>query len=122
MAISDDNAGQVGERYTERKSPIVNAASTTYTITADDVDRHRIFQAAGATTVTIPTDAATLAVTGGAAGAIPLGSKISLATTGAGGLTVSGAGVTFTGAALTGAQNVTKELVKIGVNAWFCLR
>lgn len=119
--ISDDNAGQVGERHVERKSPVVVSA-TTYTITQADADIVRIFTAAGATTVTIPTDAATLVATGGALGAIPLGSTIKVSTTGAGGLTVSGAGVTFTGAALTGAQNVTKELVKIGVNAWFCLR
>lgn len=122
MALSDDNVGQVGERHPLRQTPTVVSA-TTYTITEADVDRTRIFTAAGATTVTIPTDAATIKVTGVTdAGSIPLGSTIKVATTGAGGLTVSGAGVTFTGAALTGAQNVTKELVKIGVNAWFCLR
>ena len=112
MALSDDNAGQVGERHLNRVTPIVNAASTAYTIVAADVDILRIFQAAGATTVTIPTDTV--------APSIPIGSFVRVATTGAGGMTVSGAGVTFTGAALTGAQNVTKRLTKIGVNAWFC--
>jgi hypothetical protein len=116
MAISDDNAGIVGERYRERKSPVVNAASVAYTIVPADSDIVRVFQAAGATTITVPTDAAV------AAPGFPLGTRVVVVTTGAGGITIAGAGVTFTGAALTGAQNVSKEIVKIGVNAWFCLR
>lgn len=113
MALSDDNAGQVNERHIDRKTPVVLNA-TTYTLTAADADILRIFTAAGATTVTVPT--------GTVAPNIPLGSTVRLCTTGAGGLTVSGAGVTFTGAALTGAQNVTKVLTKIGASAWFCER
>lgn len=113
MAISDDNSGQVAERSIIRKTPVVLNA-TTYTLVAADADILRIFSAAGATTVTIPTNAV--------APNIPIGSSVRLCTTGAGGLTVSGAGVTFTGAALTGAQNVTKVLTKIGADAWFCER
>lgn len=114
MALSDDNVGQVGERHINRKSPVVNAALTAYTLTAADADNLRIFQAAGATTVTVPTNAV--------APNIPIGSSVRISTTGAGGLTISGAGVTFTGAALTGAQNVTKVITKIGADAWFCER
>ncbi len=113
MALSDDNAGQINERHIERKTPVVVAA-TTRTLSAADADNTIVFTAAGATTVTVPTDAV--------APNIPRGTVIKVATTGAGGLTISGAGVTFTGAALTGAQNVTKEIVKLNTNAWFCLR
>lgn len=115
MALSDDNAGQVSERSIDRKTPIVVPSATTRTLGAADGDNLIVFQAAGAVTVTVPTEAA-------GAAAIPRGTVIRVATTGAGGLTISGAGVTFTGAALTGAQNVTKEIVKLNSNAWFCLR
>lgn len=114
MALSDDNAGQINERHIDRKTPVVVAA-TTRTLSAADADNTIVFTAAGATTVTVPTE-----VLGGST--IPRGSVIKVATTGAGGLTIAGAGVTFTGAALTGAQNVTKEIVKLSSNAWFCLR
>jgi hypothetical protein len=112
--ISDDNVGQVGERHINRRSPVVTPTVTTFTLTAADADNLRIFTAAGATTVTVPTNTV--------APNIPIGSSIRLSTTGAGGLTISGAGITFTGAALTGAQNVTKVITKIDANAWFCER
>lgn len=114
MAIADDNSGQVDERHVNRTTPSISAALTAYTLTRTDADRLLIFQAAGATTVTVPTNAV--------APRIPLGTTIKISTTGAGGLTISGAGVTFTGAALTGAQNVTKVITKIGADAWFCER
>ncbi len=113
MALSDDNSGQVGERSINRVSPRVQAV-TTYTLLARDIDNLLIFTAAGATTVTVPTNTV--------APNIPVGTSFRICTTGAGGLTISGAGNTFTGAALTGAQNVTKVITKIGANAWFCER
>lgn len=114
MAISDDNSGQVDERHINRTTPVVNSALTAYTLTRTDADVLRIFTNAGATTVTVPTNAV--------APRIPIGTSVRISTTGAGGLTISGAGVTFTGAALTGAQNVTKVITKIGADAWFCDR
>lgn len=114
MAISDDNSGQVDERFIARKSPVVNSALTAYTLVASDADVLRVFTNAGATTVTVPTNTV--------APRIPIGTTVRISTTGAGGLTISGAGVTFTGAALTGAQNVTKVITKIGADAWFCER
>ena len=111
MAISDDNAGLVRERHIDRKTPTIVPTATTRTLGAVDADNLVIFQAAGAITVTVPVTSD-----------MPLGTMIRVTTTGAGGLTISGAGVTFTGAALTGAQNVTKEIVKIGSAAWYCTR
>ncbi|MFO0417775.1 MAG: hypothetical protein ACK53T_00085 [Planctomycetota bacterium] len=114
MTLSQENAGQVNERHIDRKTPVVVPSATTRTLGQVDADNLVVFQAAGAVTVTVPTDAV--------APNINRGTVIRVATTGAGGLTIAGAGVTFTGAALTGAQNVTKEIIKLAPNAWFVLR
>jgi hypothetical protein len=88
-------------------------AGTTYTLALADADTGVKFSAATAVTVTVPTNATV---------AFPVGTTITLRQTGAGQVTVSGAGVTLNaagGALKTAAQYAALTLTKDATDTWF---
>lgn len=91
----------------------INAQTgTTYTIQASDRDKIVELNNASAITLTVPTDAA--------APTIPVGANVSLLQTGAGQVTVGGAGVTINsnpGLKLSG-QWAAATLIKRAANTW----
>ncbi len=94
----------------EHTRTIYTVSSTSYTLTTTLLQRGYLrCTAAGAVTITIPTNASA---------SIPVGAEWSVRSVGAGGITVSAAGgVTLNGSG-TISQNTTKRLTKVGTDEW----
>lgn len=87
--------------------------TSSYTLTAADVDTEQVYNSSSAGTFTVPTDSAAT---------IPVGAPIPLRQTGTGQLTLAGAsGVTVSsrgGVLNLAGQHAVAELRKTGANAW----
>lgn len=90
---------------------LTNAQTASYTLVLTDKDRLVEINNAGATTLTVPTDASVN---------FPIGSQINILQTGAGQITVGGAGVTInsTPGLKLRAQWSSATLIKRAANTW----
>jgi hypothetical protein len=113
MAYSDNQSGQVNERFVNR-AVYRNVTAATDTLVATDADGFITYSNAAATTATIP---ATSAVS------YPVGTVITLFSNGAGGLTVAKTGTDVLTGTATAAQNASRKIIKVsevsGVSTWF---
>jgi hypothetical protein len=88
---------------------IVSEASIVKTISLTDVNKRIVFSNANPTTLTVPTDASVAWYTG---------TKIKGTVQGNGSVTISGAGITFVGNALTFPKGESFILTNIALNVW----
>lgn len=94
------------------RQTVSTSAATTYTLALTDEAKLLVFSAATAIALTVPTNATA---------AFAIGARIDLAQTGAGKITVAGAGgvtVTATPSLVLRAVGSVASLVKIGTDAW----
>lgn len=120
-AINDDeNFATTIINLVTTKAPLLltieNEASDNYSFVLADAHKHKRFTAAGAVTLTVPTNATV---------PIPIGTRIRITAAGAGGTTLVPAfGVTLNsrdGALLSGGHMAVFEIEKVAADEWDCL-